>query len=517
MEAGAPFRRLRKRPPPSPAPVFPGMALAILSFFGIIPFDRHRTVPCHIAITIPRGRKPSPKRTIKTNNASHASADFTKVVGKLRPEQHGSNSAPYFGGYSLNNFEEPYRAMGFTYARTHDWPLWNPGARMVDTHFIFPLLKLDPKDPTNYYFDTTDAMIKLCQDAGSKIYYRLGTSIEHTSCDSSFHFNTLMPDDFEKYAEVLAGIVRHYTQGWANGFHYDIKHWEIWNEPDLGSRMWNGPHEKFYEFFAVVLKRLKSEFPDLQVGGPALCWPNLDYLGKILDACEKLDVKPDFVSWHCYSDDVEFIAKQPWDVRAFLDGRGYTETKLVLNEWHYLVTWQGVQSSASPELRRRTLHGPAGINEIDSAAFNLAVLSEWQKGPLDIGCYYGASVNSLTWGWYTSDNELNKSFYSMKLFGQIVHGCEDRVETECHKKGLYLLGAFSKDHEEETLLVTDYRGTDETLEIDVKGIPVESRVEVRILDDRHNIVPAAFTWHDGHLTLVKNDRNSAAFLVTSGR
>ena len=451
------------------------------------------------------------------NKAAHATADFTNIVGKLRPEQHGSNSGPYFGGYGLNSFREEYRSLGFTYARTHDWALWNPGARMVDTHFIFPLMTLDPKDPTNYYFDTTDAMIKLCQDAGSKIYYRLGTSIEHTSSGKDFHFNTIMPDDFEKYAEVLAGIVRHYTQGWANGFHYDIKHWEIWNEPDLGPRMWTGTNEEFYEFFAIVLKRLKSEFPDLLIGGPAICGPKLDYFGKLLDACEKLDVKPDFVSWHCYTDDVEGLVRQPKDVRRFLDERGYTGTKLVLNEWHYLVSWQGVQSSASPEMRRRALHGPAGINEIDSAAFNLAVLSEWQKGPLDIGCYYGASVYSPTWGWYTTDRELNKSFYSMKLFGEIVNGCEDRVETETHKKGLYLLGAYAKDHTSASLLVTDYRGTDEALDIEVKGFGVTSHVSARILDNQHNLVPAQALWHNGRLTLVKNDRNSAAFIVTFER
>ena len=27
-------------------------------------------------------------------------------------------------------------------------------------------------------------------------------------------------------------VIKHYNSGWANGYHYNIKYWEIWNEPD---------------------------------------------------------------------------------------------------------------------------------------------------------------------------------------------------------------------------------------------------------------------------------------------
>ncbi len=84
-----------------------------------------------------------------------------------------------------------------------------------------------------------------------------------------------MPEDFEKYAEVLAGIVRHYNAGWANGYKWGTRYWEIWNEPDGITNCWGGGWdakgyaEKFVRFFAPVLKRLTSEFPDVQAGGPA--------------------------------------------------------------------------------------------------------------------------------------------------------------------------------------------------------------------------------------------------------
>ena len=44
-----------------------------------------------------------------------------------------------------------------------------------------------------------------------------------------------MPKDFKKWAVICEHIIRHYTEGWADGFFYDMPYWEIWNEPDLDS------------------------------------------------------------------------------------------------------------------------------------------------------------------------------------------------------------------------------------------------------------------------------------------
>ena len=198
-----------------------------------------------------------------------ASADFSRESGRIRKSLHGSNAVPRMSNRNIYNFGPMYADMKFTASRTHDWALWNPGQRIIDTHFLFPLPKADPADPANYYFDATDEYFAQCAEFGTEVFYRLGTSIEHTK---GKHFTALMPEDFDRYAEVLAGIGRHYTRWWADGFHYDIRYWEIWNEADLGPQMWSGTLAQFEEFFAIVLKRLKSEFPELKIGGPAYCW-----------------------------------------------------------------------------------------------------------------------------------------------------------------------------------------------------------------------------------------------------
>lgn len=443
-----------------------------------------------------------------------AKVDFNRITGKLRPEQHGSNSCPPLYPRGLLNFDAEFKKMNFWGSRTHDWALWNNGQRMIDTHFVFPLMHLDPADPANYYFESSDAIIKLCRDCGMRVFYRMGTSIEHTG---NQHFNTIPPKDYKKYAEVLAGIIRHYTKGWANGYEYeDMQYWEIWNEPELGGQMWTGTYEEFCEFFAIVLKRLKDEFPHLKIGGPAFCSFSESLVAPLLDACEKWNVKPDFISWHSYTEDVDGLINYPKMAREYLDARGYTGTETCINEWHYLISWHGVQSSASTDMRIRAMQGPCGLYGIDSGCFNLAVLTGWQDQPLDSGYYYGAGISGA-WGYMDGNNKETKNSFSMKMFGRFLAEAENKVACERNCKTVYAIGAFAKDGRDGKLLVTDFRGGSSTIEIEVEGMEDVKNVSAVILDNERDLVPVPVIWQKNQLILTKKDQGSAAFYVTFER
>ena len=64
------------------------------------------------------------------------------------------------------------------------------------------------------------------------------------------------------------------------------------------------------------------------------------------------------------------------------------------------------------------------------------------------------------------------------------------------------------------LLVVDYRGGEQTLTVDVKGLGGAKNVSAIMLDYTHNATPFSADWRNGTLTLAKPDKNSAAFLVT---
>ncbi len=429
--------------------------------------------------------------------------DLTRQTGRLNKELHGSNTTLLHSSRAINKFDEELRKLNFSLSRTHDWALWNPGQRVVDTHFIFPLLKLDPKDPSNYFFDATDEMIRLTQEEGRmKVFFRLGTSIEH----SEKHFNIIPPEDYEQYAEILAGIVRHYTRGWANGFRYDIRYWEIWNEPDDQHNMWAGDFEKtFVPFFVTVLKRLKSEFPELQFGGPAMCTANV-YFRPLLKACKEAGIAPDFISWHCYTSEPDRIICEPVKMRKLLDEIGFLQTKLCINEWHYLENWSFRRATSSEEYRKalNVLQG------IDSGVYNLAVLSGWQSTPLDLAMWYGAEWDSPAWG-YRHEKEYTKNYYSMELYGRFLR--DYPVKCSSRDFTTYLLAGVSEDGRKAGILVSDLKGQQTTLSIPVKGLEDYSKISAVILDETRNCESVSVERKDGKLFLKKAKPGSAAFLV----
>ena len=103
----------------------------------------------------------------------------------------------------------------------------------------------------------------------------------------------------------------------------------------------------------------------------------------------------------------------------------------------------------------------------------------------------------------------------MKMMGRMLYEAEDRVQTENyqHTKTIYTLGALAKDGNGGRLIVTDYRGASETIEIDVEGME-GTQVTATVMDAVHDSYPANVIWNGKKLTIVKNTTGSSAFYVT---
>ena len=476
--------------------------------------------------------------------AAAVAVDFAQEVGKTRPELHGSGFGPMICSCPQESIDA-IRSMGFKAARTHDWALINPNERVCDNHHIFPLTHLDPKDPKSYHFAPTDYLLKRTrEETGLDVFFRLGTSIEHSG--DKVHFNTLIPDDFDRVAENFAATVRHYNRGWADGFEWGIRHWEIWNEPDGHNNMWCLPdgdgtrgtpeceektkirRAKFVKFFVTCLKRLKDEFGDtISVGGPAMCSMSTAYFRDLLVACKAAGVAPDFISWHHYAADPEVLFGAIRTGRKLCDELGFPDCGLIINEWHYFgpYDWSDLRSP-DPEKRAKVWTGPSAHNGIDSSCFNLAVLSGFQTSALTQGYYYGCR-HSGAWGFMDEDRRPYKVYHGLKLFGGLMRD----YTTLCEAKGegaVSALAVKSADGAKRALLVVDYRGQGREkravlgkfpgnrrdIAVDVKGVPAGTKVSAKVHDFTHDCEPCAVRFEDGRLTLTKADANSAAFLVT---
>ena len=70
-----------------------------------------------------------------------------------------------------------------------------------------------------------------------------------------------------KWAEICVNILRHYNEGWAKGFHWNISYASLWEEPD-NSSLFAGSFEEFLELYRNFSLKIKKAFPDVKVGGP---------------------------------------------------------------------------------------------------------------------------------------------------------------------------------------------------------------------------------------------------------
>ena len=201
--------------------------------------------------------------------------DFTRKNGIIR-RLNGGNLGPQMTrgnidhGLAVTEFSE----LEIPITRLHDAPLGNPGMRLVDTQHIFGNFRADAQNPDNYYFIATDDHLRDIRAAGSEIFFRLGTSIEHTP-NNYFAFP---PQDYEKWADVCVNIIRHYNEGWNNGFSWNIIYWEIWNEPDGGFWKPDPNAAQFVPLLKIAYEELKAADPEnvVMVGG--LCGWNVGYL-----------------------------------------------------------------------------------------------------------------------------------------------------------------------------------------------------------------------------------------------
>ncbi len=368
----------------------------------------------------------------------------TQITGKVKP-MHAVNNGPIYkfaADQRITNIDA-FKEAGIPYARNHDASFNSTygGEHTVDVRAIFPDFDADPYDENSYDFACTDEYLKVIDFAGVKTFYRLGSKIEH----GVKKYGTLPPKDFKKWAIICEHIIRHYTEGWANGFHYDIEYWEIWNEPDLDSddsthkRTWGGTKSQFFEFYDIAARHLKQCFPEKKIGGPALAWDK----AWAEDFLKQLKAPLDFFSWHIYSKDVELVIDRILMYREWLDKYGFTETESILNEWNYVAGWEGDDWLYSLKM----------IKGLKGASFTAAVMCTSQYKPLDMLMYYDARIDTNFNGLWDRLYDRLPTYYTFLAFKALAD-LGTSVEVEKDKYSLYTIAATNG--EEQAIMISAF-------------------------------------------------------------
>ena len=412
------------------------------------------------------------------------SVDFNKEVGKIKP-MHAVGGGPKQGALTTRDISNYYMSMNIPYSRLHDIEHEFGSSLFVDIHNVFPDFDADENDPASYLFEFTDNYIKGIIDAGGKPFYRLGETIDHTGLNRYIN----PPKDFAKWARICEHIIRHYNEGWADGFHYDIEYWEIWNEPDSYQpgynkiNMWTGTREQYFELYRITSHHLKNCFGDkIKVGGYSCCnlnalidaeqSPRGQHLLKWADAFFDYINDPetwcplDFYSYHNYFRDPKLPFRYNNAVRAYVDSKGRQDAEIIFTEWNI-----------------EPMKGYAERMDALAAAKLGYIFLTGQKSPTDMMMFYDIVRNSYN-GVISEDGCAFAQYHAFVLFGQL-YALGTEVDTGAHQEGSDIAYVAAKNDKKAALMIANIhetRGVTLELEIDLKGYENYSTYKIYTMD-----------------------------------
>ena len=438
------------------------------------------------------------------------SVDFNKITGKIK-ELHGVGQPPITG-----RPRDPYvdyvqylTNAGIPYSRLHDVGGLFGRNTYVDIPNIFRDFDADETLPESYDFAFTDELIEVLMEHNVMPFFRLGVTIENFYEIKAYRI--FPPKDYEKWARICEHIIRHYNEGWADGYRFGIKYWEIWNEPEgykhgQHGPMWFGTKEEYFRLYEVTSNHLKNCFGDsIKIGGYSTC--NFADLGAVYDDPDCVGISApydnnaqyhvqymhdffkyisssehkspiDYFSWHTYSDIKETLDAADY-CRKVMTKYGFGDVEDCLTEWN---TDFGTESRNTPK----------------AAARAIAMMLGLQKKTTNIACYYDARITASAFaGLFNSETKKPRlAYFAFMMFNE-AYKLQNEVETSSENENVFVCGA--KKDDKAVLLVSNI-GEEVELEIEALGADLK-KAEVLMISDIYQYSPTGIDLSDGKLKL----------------
>ena len=402
--------------------------------------------------------------------------DFGKTVGIIK-DINCVNCAPYVP--SLGNNQEriiqTFKELDVPYSRLHDCCGRYGGCYYVDVPNIFRDFSKNAYDESNYDFYYTDEYIKGIVDSGANVCYRLGVTIDW----GSKKYRTYPPEDNDKWAVICEHIIKHYNEGWSNGFYYNLEYWEIWNEPEH-SAMWLGTEEQYFDLYKTAAKHLKEKFPNIKIGGYgcsgfySIYKEDEDDLNKtfmqffydFLSMVKENNVPLDFFSWHTYSDNLDKFTSYMKFARDALKEYGLGDVEIHCNEWNV-----GGEGNGYHLMR----------NMIGASYIASAMCIMQNTDYVDKAFYYCFSTTGGYNGFFDQNTKFKTcTYYAFKAFGN-CHRLKNQVYSYCDNKKIHIVAA--KNENRCSVLFSNYDGEDEKTVITMENLPKGNRIFVDCISE----------------------------------
>lgn len=446
---------------------------------------------------------------------ANISVDFDHIVTKIKP-MHAVGQPPFSGGFLSFDFSHMahLQQAGIPYSRLHDVGGAFGGNRFVDIPNLFRDFDADENDPASYDFAFTDVLLEAMAQYELRPIFRLGVTIENQAHIKAYRIHP--PKDYGKWARICEHVIRHYNEGWADGFHYGIEYWEIWNEPDNGhtpdtNQMWTGTAQQYYELYDVTARHLKSCFGDsIKVGGYGACGMNglfyhpekygldipkvaidwryekdtyrVDFFLGFVEYIRKHNSPIDFFSWHCYKGVREAVAMDTF-IHNVLEANGYGHLERHLNEWNNST--------------RAENHGKSR-----SSAAVAAMMCRMQHSHTDMLCYYDSRITASAYGGFFAPLTYAPvcTYYSFRAFGELYRLGSEAL-CSCDSQDIYVLAAVSS--EEKAVLVVNFSENDQDVRINIGDEFTPYLIDENHFLEQAELSPSHFTLKVNQVVLLK--------------
>jgi hypothetical protein len=405
-----------------------------------------------------------PNAAAVAQNPVMIEVDFSKLTGRIRSLQqvHAGPIPPAPGAAQLH---EQYKRIGVDYVRSHDvWVAY-------DIDVIFRNMQADPSNELNYNFSSTDLQVVAVKSVGAEVFYRLGYSWGGPSYP---------PGNYTKFAEICKRIVMHYNQGWANGFKYGIRYWEIWNEADF-KQFWTGTPEQYFRLYDVVARALKTVDRNLKVGGPALAGPqefvNRWFLDDFLRFCKMNESPLDFVSWHIYTEGggPQFVAQRAYQVQQMLKQYGFDNVENILSEWNMYVL---DENRWRPEFWNAR-----------GAAWAASALIYLESSPISKSFWYRGDSGGI-FGLFSENGTFKKTGYVYLAMRKMLDTPVRLACTGSNNAGFATLAGKTREGDMVAVLISDFDANFDSFTLKLGNHTWQGktvRCEMYLLDDANNL------------------------------
>ncbi len=262
--------------------------------------------------------------------------------------------------------------------------------------------------------------------------------------------------NFSRFASLCTYAARHFNEGWDNGNNYNIRYFEIWNEP--GGAFWYGTNLQYYHMFQTVADSLKTYNPEIKVGGPGAV-PSTSY-GIHTEFREDLirylanhNVPFDFYSWHVYGLKNPFKLKYLADtIRNLLDESGYSEAESHITE---------INAQLDSSLYT-LLPSPLG------AAYFASLTLTAQLSPVDLLLWYPYNA------FYSQSANAIKSFHQMQLNTPLIVASSGNEtvggDIDIDTTNFMILAAKSNQEDKLYMIISNYNSNNQDYHIELNNL-----------------------------------------------